>query len=84
MLNHLFKDRTGFAWGVRASAFIVLGLLIPANFLMTARPMPKELKRPPPPLKVLVTDIPQVLGTLGGTVASWGFFFPCMYTRKSR
>lgn len=81
MLNHLFKGHAGFPWGVRASAFLVLGLLIPANILMTARPMPKELKRPPPPLKVLLTDIPYVLGTLGGTVADWGFFFPCTYIK---
>ncbi|KXN80861.1 Riboflavin transporter MCH5 [Leucoagaricus sp. SymC.cos] len=38
MLNQLFKGSAGFQWGVHASAFIVLGMLIFANLLMKAKP----------------------------------------------
>jgi hypothetical protein len=36
MLNRLF-DSVGFAWGVRAAAFLMLGCLIIANFLVRSR-----------------------------------------------
>ena len=37
MLNHLFHNSVGFAWGVRASAFLTLGFLVAANCLMSDR-----------------------------------------------
>ena len=37
MLNNLIHGRVGFAWGVRAAAFMTLGLLIIANMCMTTR-----------------------------------------------
>lgn len=38
MLNQLFKGSAGFAWGVRATAFLSMGLLFASNFIMTPRP----------------------------------------------
>jgi hypothetical protein len=38
MLDQLFKSSVGFAWGVRASAFVVLGTIIPGFFLMRTNP----------------------------------------------
>ncbi|CZR54840.1 uncharacterized protein PAC_04724 [Phialocephala subalpina] len=36
LLNHLFA-KIGFAWGVRAAAFMILGMLVFANLVMTTR-----------------------------------------------
>lgn len=38
MLNQLFKSSAGFAWGVRASAFLTMALLFISNCVMTTRP----------------------------------------------
>ncbi|KAJ4469214.1 MFS general substrate transporter [Lentinula aciculospora] len=79
MLNNLFANpNVGFAWGVRASAFVCLGLLIVANILMTANP-PKTRKADPPKLGVLFTDGAYIFGVLGAAVADWGLFFPYFY-----
>ncbi|KAJ4467806.1 MFS general substrate transporter [Lentinula aciculospora] len=64
--------------GVRASAFVCLGLLIVANILMTANP-PKTRKADPPKLGVLFTDGAYIFGVLGAAVADWGLFFPYFY-----
>lgn len=46
MLNKLLHESSvGFAWGVRSSAFLTLGLLIVANLIMTDR------LTPPPQVK---------------------------------
>lgn len=39
MLNQLFKGSAGFAWGVRASAFLTMFLLLVANCIMRTRPL---------------------------------------------
>ena len=41
LLNQLIHSRVGFAWGVRASGFLTLGLLIVANCIMTMRVSPR-------------------------------------------
>lgn len=53
MLNQLFNSSAGFAWGVRASAFVTLGLLIISNLVMKPRPNPPAggVGRPPPDMK---------------------------------
>lgn len=42
MLNQLFNHSTGFAWGVRAAAFLNLGMLVLSGFLMKTRPITKR------------------------------------------
>ena len=37
LLNKLINGRVGFAWGVRASAFLTLGLLVVANLTLSTR-----------------------------------------------
>ena len=37
MLNQLFKGKAQFAWGTRAVAFLISGLLVIASFLMRTR-----------------------------------------------
>ena len=66
MLNHLFHGSAGFAWGVRAQAFLTLGLLIPANLLM--RQPPRRAPSPDLPkarLIAMLTDVPYILTIIG-------------------
>ncbi|KAL4256580.1 Proton-linked Monocarboxylate Transporter [Pleurotus pulmonarius] len=78
MLNQLFKSSVGFEWGVRASAFIVLGLLAVANLLMTDNPAAK-LQAERPSMKSIFTDIPYVIITIGAFFILWGIFLPYFY-----
>ena len=67
MLNRLINGHTGFAWGVRATAFLNLGLLAVANSVMTTR-LPSAKQRgpgPKPDLKVILTDWSYVIFLLG-------------------
>jgi hypothetical protein len=61
MLNQLFKSSAGFQWGVRVSAFIVLGMLIFANLLMKAKPPAKAAEGPKTDLKGIMTDKPYLI-----------------------
>ncbi|KAF9494660.1 hypothetical protein BDN71DRAFT_974481 [Pleurotus eryngii] len=64
MLNQLFQSSVGFEWGVRASAFVVLGLLVAANPLMNDNPSVKSAGEKPV-LKNILTDIPFMLTSFG-------------------
>ncbi|KXN86183.1 Riboflavin transporter MCH5 [Leucoagaricus sp. SymC.cos] len=79
MLNRLFSNSVGFAWGVRASAFLVLGLLIPANLLMSDRPLLKKEPRPKPNMKAILTDVPYIIAVIAGFFIQWGLYFPFFY-----
>jgi hypothetical protein len=61
MLNNLFNSSVGFAWGVRASAFLTLGLLAVANYLMSAKPQGDIAGRRKPRLRDILTDTPFML-----------------------
>ncbi|KAH9918100.1 major facilitator superfamily domain-containing protein [Fomitopsis serialis] len=82
MLNKLVNGSAGFAWGVRATAFLTLGLLAIANAVMTTR-LPSARKRgpgPKPDMKAI-----RRTGRTGylrsGTLflVLWGMFFPYFY-----
>ncbi|KAF8520548.1 MFS general substrate transporter [Gautieria morchelliformis] len=82
MLNHLFNGPVGFAWGVRASAFLNLGLLIMANLLMSPRLPPdhNQLEKPKPKVQQILRDVPFILAVIGGIVlVTLGLFFPYFY-----
>jgi hypothetical protein len=67
MLNQLFHSSVGFAWGVRASAFLTLGLLVIANCLMSPQ-SPSNKNQPgtsKPNLRDILTDVPYVLAVTG-------------------
>lgn len=67
MLNKLINGHTGFAWGVRATAFLNLGLLAIANSVMTTR-LPSAKQRGPGPkldMKAILTDWPYLVFLLG-------------------
>jgi hypothetical protein len=61
MLNKLFDNPSvGFAWGVRASTFMVLGLLVVGNLLMSTR-LPNRRQRE---AAGIVTPRPNRIGML--------------------
>jgi len=81
MLNKLFNSSLGFAWSVRASAFIVMGLLLTANLCMSTRLPPKRDRPPTPPVNIrkIIRDPPFAVGVIGGFFVQWGLFFPFFY-----
>ncbi|KAI0723230.1 MFS general substrate transporter [Earliella scabrosa] len=79
MLNQLFQTTAGFEWGVRASAFVVLALLLASNFLMTSHPVVRSPDAPKPDMKGIITDIPYLLANFSTLVIDWGLFFPYFY-----
>ncbi|KIP07467.1 hypothetical protein PHLGIDRAFT_118048 [Phlebiopsis gigantea 11061_1 CR5-6] len=81
MLNHLFSDSAGFAWGVRTSGFIALLLLVFAFFFMKTR-LPSRKERPdaaPVRIRPLLTDVPYMVCVVGSFFVFWGLFFPFFY-----
>ncbi|KAF8518899.1 MFS general substrate transporter [Gautieria morchelliformis] len=81
MLNRFLHGSVGFAWGVRASAFLTFGVLVAANCLMSARlPSRSEhLGLAKPNFRDIVTDIPYILACVGAFFVIWGLFFPYFY-----
>jgi len=77
MLNRLFYDSTGYKWGMRAAAFLVLGLLIIANLIMKTR-LPSRKDRPMH-IRKMLTDVPYLLCAAGAFFVVWGLFFPIFY-----
>ncbi|ETW84736.1 MFS monocarboxylate transporter [Heterobasidion irregulare TC 32-1] len=83
MLNQLFHNSVGFAWGVRASAFLILGLLVIANLIMSPRPpgtgKPPGGQAAPSGLAGMARDVPFLLVIFGAFCVNWGLFFPYFY-----
>ncbi|KAG8727385.1 hypothetical protein FRC12_022543 [Ceratobasidium sp. 428] len=80
MLNKIFQ-RAGFAWGVRSTAFVILGCLIAANLMMRTR-LPPKSQRPPvpaPDMKGIVTDTAFQLSVAGAFLVMLGLFLPFFY-----
>lgn len=70
MLNQLFYGKVGFAWGVRAAAFLTLGCLVIANLTMSTRAPPNsgeggEAADTKVDLKGILTDPPFVVACAG-------------------
>ncbi|EIM82299.1 MFS general substrate transporter [Stereum hirsutum FP-91666 SS1] len=79
MLNRLFHGSVGFRWGVRASGFLVLALLIPGIFLMTTNPLMDGTNKPKPEMIGILTDVPYLAACIGGLFNLLGIFFPLFY-----
>ncbi|CAE6359818.1 unnamed protein product [Rhizoctonia solani] len=80
MLNKMF-ERHGFAWAVRSTAFLVLGLLTIANLLMRTR-LPSRSQRPPTPppdFKAIMTDTAYLVTIAGTFCVMMGIFVPIFY-----
>lgn len=67
MLNQLLQNGVSYAWSVRASAFLALGMLLAANMLMTSypRPPPTKSQQQPAGMKELLTDAPYMFVAIG-------------------
>ncbi|KAF5381766.1 hypothetical protein D9615_005434 [Tricholomella constricta] len=80
LLNNIFAKTSGFGMGVRAVAFMDLGLLITANLIMRTRLLPKRRgNEGGSVLKEVVTDGPYLLFVLGSFLIFWGVFVPFFY-----
>ncbi|KAJ8508690.1 hypothetical protein ONZ45_g9066 [Pleurotus djamor] len=78
LLNHLFESSLGFAWGVRASAFLCLALLFAANLLLRDNPSLKG-QAEQPSVKDIAKDGPFWVFILGLTLVTAGVYFPIFY-----
>ncbi|KAF8596146.1 MFS general substrate transporter [Ceratobasidium sp. AG-I] len=80
MLNKIF-ERSGFAWGVRATAFVILAALIAGNLLMRTRLPPRSQRppTPPPDIKAMFRDWAYLLSIAGAFLIILGMFFPIFY-----
>ncbi|EPS93825.1 hypothetical protein FOMPIDRAFT_1033567 [Fomitopsis schrenkii] len=88
MLNRLFHNGIGFAWGVRAAGFMTLGLLSIANLTLRTRlPNARQRRKAATPEKAvsaakirdILTDVPYLFMNVGGFLGLWGAFFPYFY-----
>ncbi|KAI0043299.1 MFS general substrate transporter [Auriscalpium vulgare] len=67
MLNQLLHHGVSFAWSVRASALVVLGMLLGDKRVS---------------MKELVTDAPYMYGSLGGLFLNGGVYFVYFYFQR--
>lgn len=79
MINHLIVN-VGFAWSIRISAFMILGLLIIGNLTVKARTAP----HPQPPMTVKeffspLTETTYALTAAGNFLFTFSLFIPVNY-----
>ncbi|KAF8192999.1 major facilitator superfamily domain-containing protein [Pholiota molesta] len=81
LLNNVFSRASGFPWGVRAVAFMDLGLLIIANSIMRTRLPPKSARGRDgeATIRSVLTDIPFIIYAVGAFLVFWGVFVPFFY-----
>jgi hypothetical protein len=81
MLNNLIP-RIGYANAVRASAYLVLGCLVVANFLIKPRipgrkHRPAHMQFPAPNVKAIITHKAYLVTVAGSFLIMWGI---CKWT----
>ncbi|KZT66437.1 MFS general substrate transporter [Daedalea quercina L-15889] len=82
LLNRLINGSVGFAWGVRASAFLTLGLLVVANCIMTTRPTNtpgQTASKFRTQIKVIFTDTAYLFIAVGYFLTFIGMYYPYFY-----
>ncbi|KAI0711321.1 major facilitator superfamily domain-containing protein [Earliella scabrosa] len=76
LLNKLINGRVGFAWGVRASAFLTLGLLVVANLTLSTRT--SSIRSSAPATKLsrtqLLRDYPYWISLAGAVLTLLDFY----------
>ncbi|KZP00821.1 MFS general substrate transporter [Calocera viscosa TUFC12733] len=78
MINNIFINN-GYAWGVRAAGFFVLGACVLGNLLMQPRYPPHHSRPPPPSIAKLLQDPPYVVCIGGLFMVVLGLFFVVFY-----
>ncbi|KAI0045840.1 MFS general substrate transporter [Auriscalpium vulgare] len=76
MLNNLLHGPTGFVWGTRITAAVILACFALGNVLIS---VPARPPRSPTPRATTLTDAPYVLTVLWAAAASLGMYFPAFY-----
>ncbi|KAJ8516581.1 hypothetical protein ONZ45_g6113 [Pleurotus djamor] len=80
MLNRLFNGSAGFAKGVRASAYLCLGLLVVSNLLMKDNPALKRKRNVQHPTDSgILADFPFWVFTVGLLCFTCGLLFPQLF-----
>jgi len=81
LLNQLIHRSVGFGWGVRASAFLTLGLLAIANMIMTTHPTGAGQARPDVrvQIKTILSDVAYLWMCLGFFLTIVGMYYPYFY-----
>ncbi|KAI0046201.1 MFS general substrate transporter [Auriscalpium vulgare] len=84
MLTRFLHNGVSFAWTVRASAFVVLGMLLVANVCIW-----RSCPRAPPAtgatstsMKELVTDAEYMCVVIAALFMNWGLYFPFVYLQQ--
>ncbi|EIN05361.1 MFS general substrate transporter [Punctularia strigosozonata HHB-11173 SS5] len=83
LLNRLMNGQVGFAWGVRTSAFIILGMLLAANTLMSSGPAHPRDFDDKVALGEVICDRPFILGITGLLLGLMGVYFPYFYLQAT-
>ncbi|KAF9558815.1 MFS general substrate transporter [Agrocybe pediades] len=85
MLNQLIQLRTGFAWGVRAAAFLTLGCSVCGHLLIYVPPHVASPRTGDVPTKaqnsILLRNPPYLLTLLSGFIGQLGTYFPVFYVQ---
>ncbi|KAF4612666.1 hypothetical protein D9613_011882 [Agrocybe pediades] len=83
MLNQLIHSKTGFGWGIRASAFLSLGCSVCGHLLIFIVPrssIPRKPQAASPSRRMeFLTDPTYLLTLVSGFLGQIGTFFPLFY-----
>jgi len=81
MLNQCIHSKAGFAWGVRASAFVVTGCFALGHMLISIPPQSQPSDVPKTSGKSYLRDLPYLFTLLSGFMAQLGTYFPIFYVQ---
>ncbi|KAI0043001.1 hypothetical protein FA95DRAFT_503188 [Auriscalpium vulgare] len=79
MLTQLLHNGVSFAWSVRASALVVLGMLLVANACMRQSYPRASSGEKRTSMRELATDTPYIFAVIGALCTNWGFYFMYFY-----
>lgn len=81
MLNQCIHSKAGFAWGVRASAFVVTGCFSLGHLLVSIPPQLQDASAPQLGKEGCMRNLPFLFTLLSGFMAQLGTYFPIFYVQ---
>jgi len=81
MLNRLFHSSVGFAWGVRAAAFVVLGCSALGHCLISIPPQSHSHTAPHRYEGSALKHVPYLFTLVSGFLGTLGAYFPIFYVQ---